>query len=66
MSRHLVELGVSIQVWRNQWGQVIIDLKCPEPHPEVRVNNVVLPEPDPNAPTLKERQAFSSTICGND
>jgi hypothetical protein len=38
-ARHLVECGVSIAVSRNEWGQLIIDLKSPESNPQVRFNN---------------------------
>lgn len=64
MTRHLVELGVSIQVWRNQWGQVVIDLKCPEAEPEIRLNNKVAPNPPKDAPALLER-TFGTRMQGD-
>jgi hypothetical protein len=39
MSRHLVELGVSIEVARNEWGQIVIDLKSKEGPVLLRLNN---------------------------
>lgn len=36
--RHLVECDVSIAVSRNEWGQVIIDLKSKEKQPQIRFN----------------------------